>query len=140
MPIRPARARNRQVDELDRRLEQDAGQKGKRRRDGAPHSDPTCDERALGEDQPEDQPSGLGLAQLAGDGAEADVGKLSDDDLGGDDKSRQENEVFHANVVALTGLRVLRAQRRPALTVGEILDIIIARTEPTPTVKRQTVE
>jgi hypothetical protein len=56
------RARNGQVDELDRRVENDARQQGKRCRHRSPNRDPGADERALGEDQREHHPGDVGLA------------------------------------------------------------------------------
>ena len=54
----------------------------------APRSEiPLADEGGLREDQRDDEPRGLGVAELVGDRAEADVGELRDEQVGGEARS-----------------------------------------------------
>ena len=63
----------------------------------SPDRDSRADERELREDQRDDDPRDVGAAKLVGDRAEADVGELRDDQVGGDSDQRRHQELLDAD-------------------------------------------
>ena len=67
------------------------GRSGERRLHGSSHGDPRPDECGLSDEQRDHDPRELGVAQLAGDRVEADLGKPRDEDVGREDQRGHES-------------------------------------------------
>jgi hypothetical protein len=96
MPIRPAELGDREVDELDRRLQDGAREQREGCRHSAPERHSSWNEGQLREDQSDEDPGDFRMPELVGDRPESDLGELADQKVGADCHQCRGDEVARA--------------------------------------------
>ena len=104
--------------------------------DGPSDGDPGADERALREDQRDDHPGQVGIAQLVGDRAEADLGELADEEVRREDHERHQQDVPRANAAKRRQLG-LRRPVAAAAPLAELLEPDLVRARQVAQVRGQ---
>ena len=132
----PAEPGDGQVEELDRRLENDARKQRQRRLDRPAQRDRAREIAELGDDERDHHPGEIGGAQLVVDRAEADLRQLRDQEIGREGDQRREEEVPRPNPAYGCELRKLRV-RRGSRGDAKLLERDLVRTGEVARVRRQ---